>query len=131
MMRAIEGDLKIRYLDDDSVVIYKHSDGGISQGRNKITGENNLFEFKKQYFNILSKEEINYVKFRHYAVMAVAYKRNKKVLPMIGSGFSAFFSSPSDCLKELTGYFKNVSGERRNDDGVQFENVENKDTVTK
>ncbi|MBP9988658.1 MAG: glycosyltransferase family 2 protein [Ruminococcus sp.] len=131
VMRAVEGGLKIRYFDSDSVIIYKHSDGGISQGRNKITGENNLFEFKKGYFDILTKDEINYVKFRHYAVMAVAYKRNKMILPMIGSGFSAFFSSPADCLKEVSGFFKNVTGERRNDEGVPTEIRKNQETVTK
>ena len=31
----------------------------------------------KRYFNILNKREQMFVRFRHYAVMAVAYKRSK------------------------------------------------------
>lgn len=131
VMRAIEGGLKLFYLDDDSVIIYKHGDGGISQGRNKITGEKNLYNFKKNYFDILSNKEKKYVRFRHYAVMAVAYKRNKRAISMIGSGFAAFFSSPSDCINELTGFLKNVSDERKNDTGFELKNEEIRETVTK
>lgn len=108
IMRTIEGGLKVRFLNSNSVIIYKHSDGGISQGRNKINGENSLFEYKKHYFNILSKDEIKYVKFRHYAVMVVAYLRNRNVFAAAGMGIAAFCSSPSDFFKEVFGFFARI-----------------------
>lgn len=131
MLNAIESGLKIGYCNTCDIRVYKHSNGGISQGRNKITGEKNLYNFKKNYFDILSNKEKKYVRFRHYAVMAVAYKRNKRAISMIGSGFAAFFSSPSDCINELTGFLKNVSDERKNDTNFELKNEEIRETVTK
>lgn len=112
VMRAIEGGLKIRYFDNDSVIIYKHSDGGISQGRNKIDGENALFELKKSYFDRLSKREIRFVKFRHYAVMVVAYLRNRRIFSAAAMGVMAFVSSPADFFVEVMGFFGRIISHR-------------------
>lgn len=108
MLNAIESGLKIRYFNSCDVKVYKHNDGGISQGKNKIDGENMLYEFKKQYFDRLSKSEIRYVKFRHLMVMAVAYKRNHMYGKMIGSFIHAFFTSPKAFLNECFSFAKNV-----------------------
>lgn len=108
MLTAIESGLKIRYLDSCDIKVYKHNDGGISQGRNKIDGENMLYEFKKQYFDRLSPSERRYVKFRHEIVMAVAYKRNKMYPQLVGSGISAFFTSPKYFFSELLSFTNNM-----------------------
>ena len=108
MLNAIEAGLKIRYFNSCDVKVYKHNDGGISQGKNKIDGENMLYEFKKQYFDRLSKSEIRYVKFRHLMVMFVAYKRNHMYGKMIGSLIHAFFTSPKDFLNECFSFAKNI-----------------------
>jgi glycosyltransferase involved in cell wall biosynthesis len=56
MLKSIENNLEIRYLNDCDVIAYRHANGGISQGRNKIDGENALYEYKKRYFyTILSR----------------------------------------------------------------------------
>lgn len=108
MLTSIESGLKIRYFDSCEVKVYKHNDGGISQGTNKINGENMLFEFKKKYFDRLSKSEIRYVKFRHYIVMSVAYKRNHMYGKMIGSMIHAFFVSPYYSVSECFMFIKNL-----------------------
>ncbi len=108
MLNAIEAGLKIRYLDSDDIKVYKHNDGGISQGKNKIDGENMLYEFKKQYFDRLTPSERRYVRFRHRIVMSVAYKRNRMYPQLLGSGISAFFTSPRFFFSELFSFTNNM-----------------------
>lgn len=108
MLISIEAGLKIRYFNSCEVKVYKHNDGGISQGQNKINGENMLYEFKKQYFDRLSKSEIRYVKFRHFIVMSVAYKRNHMYGKMIGNMLHAFFVSPYYFISECFMFVLNI-----------------------
>lgn len=108
MLNAIESGLKIRYFDSCDVKVYKHNDGGISQGQNKIEGEKMLYEFKKQYFDILNDKEKRYVEFRHRVVMAVAYKRNHLYGKMIGNAVAAFFTSPKYFTTECFSFVKNI-----------------------
>lgn len=108
MLKAIESGLKIRYLKGCYIKVYKHLDGGISQGMNKIIGEKRLYKFKKNYFPILSVREKIFIRFRHWAVMVVAYKRNKMYFKMCGSGITAFVSSPWDFFKEVSKYIRKV-----------------------
>lgn len=108
MLKSIENGLKIRYYSICDVRIYKHKDGGISQGKNKIIGEISLYEFKKKYFSILSKSQQRFINFRHYAVMVIAYLRNKMYFNALGASVRAFISSPKDFLQQVIGYFKRI-----------------------
>ena len=108
MLKSIERGLKIGYFPQCDVKVYKHADGGITQGKNKIDGENRLYEFKKKYFPQLNKKEIRFINFRHWAVMVVAYKRNHMYLKMIGAGVKAFLSSPGDFVTQVTGFVGKV-----------------------
>lgn len=56
MLKSIEKGLKISYLNECDVIAYRHKDGGVSQGKNKIIGENVLYDFKKKYFKFLQQE---------------------------------------------------------------------------
>lgn len=104
MLKSIEQGLSIGYIPECDVKVYKHAEGGITQGRNKIDGENRLYEFKKGYFNQLSNKEIRFINFRHWAVMVVAYKRNSMYAQMLGAGIRAFISSPVDFVEQVTGF---------------------------
>ena len=108
MLKSIEQGLQIRYLPLCDVKVYKHAEGGITQGRNKIDGENNLYAFKQKYFDRLSKKEIRFIKFRHWAVMVVAYKRNKMYGSMMLAGIRALLSSPVDFIVQVTGFLKKI-----------------------
>lgn len=113
MLKSIERDLRISYLPECHVVAYRHSDGGISQGNNKIMGENALYEFKKKYFDIFTAREKMFIRFRHYAVMVVAYKRNKQYLKSLVNAIVMFLSSPLDFVKEVSRFISNIFSRRR------------------
>lgn len=108
MLKSIEKDLKICYLNDCDVIAYRHNDGGISQGENKILGENALYNFKKKYFNIFTNREKMFIKFRHHAVMTVAYKRNKQYFRALGNSIAMFISSPIDFILEVSRFIVNI-----------------------
>lgn len=108
MLKSIENDFKICYLNDCDVIAYRHHDGGISHGQNKIDGENKLYNFKKNYFVNFSMREKMFIRFRHYAVMMVAYKRNKHYVYALGSGLVMIFVSPFDFIKEISRFIINI-----------------------
>lgn len=101
MLKSIERGLVIGYLPECDVKVYKHNDGGITQGKNKIDGENRLYEFKRRYYGELSGREIRFINFRHWAVMVVAYKRNNMYLQMIKACIKAVVSSPFDFVVQV------------------------------
>lgn len=111
MLKTIKKGLKIQYMSGCDVVVYKHQDGGISQGKNKIVGENLVFETIKEHFDHLSCREQKFATFRHWAVLIVAYKRNKMYLSILGALIVAFFSSPRDFISESNKFLSNI---RRN-----------------
>ena len=78
MVKLIQSGCKIGYMQGSDIVAYRDGSEAISTGPNKISGERKLYHFKKNYFSLLTLSERRYVRCRHYAVMAVAYKRNKK-----------------------------------------------------
>ena len=104
MLKSIKSRLKIGYFQQCDVKVYRHKDGGISQGKNKIDGENNLYEFKQKYFSQLHGDEIRFIKFRHWAVMAFAYKNCHKYFNAFSSGVRAFLVSPADFTRQILHY---------------------------
>lgn len=108
MLKSIKRGLSIGYIPECDVKVYKHADGGITQGKNKIDGENRLYKFKKNYFSQLNDDEVRFINFRHWAVMVVAYKRNSMYMQMIGAGIKAFISSPTDFVEQVTGFIGKI-----------------------
>lgn len=108
MLKAILNGLKIGYMPECYVKAYRHPDGGISGGNNKINGEKALFDFKKQFFPKLTKEEIRFIKFRHHAVLSAGYKRNHMYGNMISEALKTVFSSPVDFVKEIFKFSKKI-----------------------
>ncbi len=113
MLKSIRQGLKIGYFPECYVKVYKHDGEAISSGMNKINGENALYEYKKQFFDILSAQEIRRVRFRHYAVMVVAYKRNRMYGRMLWAGITAFVSAPTVFFKEVGGFLRKVFAHRK------------------
>jgi NADP-dependent 3-hydroxy acid dehydrogenase YdfG len=100
MMKAIEYKGKFCYLNVCDVKAYVHSQtDGMSSGEGKILGENNLYNFKKQYFTFLSKDERKYIKMRHYAVLAFAEYRQKRYFYVTKYLLYSFVSSPLNLFK--------------------------------
>ncbi len=108
MLKAIEGGLKIRYMDASDVLHTISSEGSISFSRNKIQGEKNLYQIKKSFFPKLTKEEIKYINFRYHAIMAIAYKRNSMYFKMLGEGITAIATAPMVFVRECVSRLKNI-----------------------
>ena len=100
MLKAILAGLKIAYMPECHVKAYRHPDGGISGGANKIAGEKDLFAFKQQFFPKLSKAEQRFVRFRYHAVLAAGYKRTGKYGNMLCEAVKTVLTSPADFIKE-------------------------------
>ncbi|MGL5257925.1 MAG: hypothetical protein ACRC76_12925, partial [Proteocatella sp.] len=102
MQRAIEGGGKFGYLPGCEIKAYVHTgQGGLSSGDGKIKGENALYEYKKNYFDKVDVQTRRYIRMRHYAVVAFAEIRRKKLLPFIVNAFKSFVCSPIACFKML------------------------------
>lgn len=94
MYKIIMANPKIGYYPKCDSVAYRTAAEAISTGKNKILGEKALYKFKKTHFKHLSLWQRSYVRCRHYAVMAVAYKRNKMFGKMIGALFMSVLCNP-------------------------------------
>lgn len=105
MQRAIEGGGKFGYLPGCEIKAYVHTgeNAGVSSGDGKIKGENELFDYKKQYFSKLEPKAVRYIKARHYAVLAFAEMRRSKYGAFLNNAFKSFFSSPLACVNILMG----------------------------
>lgn len=102
MFKAIENGGKFTYLKGCFIKAYVHKgEGGLSSGDGKIDGENRLHEFKKKYFDRLSKNEIKYILTRHYSVIAFAELRRNRLSAFLVNALKAFLTSPLNCLKIL------------------------------
>ena len=103
IQRAIEGGGKFGYLPGCEIKAYVHTgeDGGVSSGTGKIKGENQLYDYKKQFFGELKPKTVRYIKARHYAVLAFAELRRKKYGAFGKNACKAVLFSPGACLDIL------------------------------
>lgn len=101
MMKAIEGKGKFSYLHRCDVKAYVHLNDSVSNGEGKIAGENALFDFKKEYFDMLSGSDIRYIRMRHHAVLAFVYLKQKKLGKLFVEATRSFFASPFGMLRIL------------------------------
>lgn len=102
MLKAIENDGKFTYLPGCYVKAYMHyGETGLSNGESKINGEKVVFNHKKEYFHMLPKTDVKYIKTRHFAVLAFAELRRKKIFKALINAIKAFLVSPVDCLRLL------------------------------
>lgn len=110
MLRCIEHGMKLGYMPGAYVVQYLHGGKRLSLGDNKIRGENALYELKHKYFHLLTRQEQNYVKFRHYAVLSFASMRSRRPLRAAGYAARTVCSAPLVCVKEAIRYFGSKLG---------------------
>lgn len=100
MQKAIEAGGIFSYLPVCDIKAYVHKEiDGLSSGESKIKGENELFEYKKKYFDKLCFHDKQYIVMRHYAVLAFAEMRRKSYLKFMKYAIKSFISSPIDCAR--------------------------------
>ena len=100
MQKMLQREYTFGYFNDCYIKAYRTNLEAISTGRNKISGERELYKYKKTFFSKLNFRERQYVRCRHYAVMAVAYKRNKMYLKALCALVVSVFCSPLTAVKE-------------------------------
>ena len=99
MQRAIDGGGKFGYLPGCDIKAYVHTgENGLSSGEGKIKGENALYEYKKTFFSSLDRKTKRYIKMRHYAVLAFAELRMKRLIPTACYCFKSLLSAPIQCV---------------------------------
>lgn len=95
MHKAILGEGKLYYQPECHVKAYVHTgEGGMSSGKGKIDGENQLYIFKKQFFGQISGKSRRYIRMRHYAVLAFAGLRMKNFIYAMCNGILSFLCTP-------------------------------------
>lgn len=100
MQRAIEYGGKFGYLPGCEIKAYVHTgEGGLSSGDGKIKGENALYEYKKTFFERIDAGTKRYIRMRHYAVIAFAEIRRKRVFPFMRNAIKSFCCAPVACIK--------------------------------
>lgn len=110
MAKTIQNGFKIGYFPESNIRAYRYDIEAISTGKNKIAGAKIIYDYKRKYFNILSFSEKQYIKCRHYAVLAVAYKRNKNILKCLLFLVLSVLSNPKIAIKEAIGLIKRKKG---------------------
>lgn len=105
MYNTIKSGAKIGYLNTNDALLYREGQECISSSANKVSGQKTLYQFKKDNFDALSLRERVYVRFRHHAVLAVAYKRLKKPFKCLLEIIVGSLCSPLDALRELFSFF--------------------------
>jgi|LSQX01.2.fsa_nt_gb glycosyltransferase involved in cell wall biosynthesis len=103
MLNAIRSSNRFVHCDEVGVLALVHNQTGLSSCKNKIISENDLFQYKQKFFTILSKKDIRYIKMRHYAVKAVAYKKGNRVMNTLFYVLKSFMISPTGFLNLLLG----------------------------
>lgn len=102
IMKAIQSGGRFVYVAECDVRAYVHTgEQGLSSGQSKIDGENQLFAFKKQYFDRLAPRDVRYIKMRHHAVLAFACKRCGKTADFVSEGVRAVICAPVQCTRML------------------------------
>lgn len=100
MLKAIEAGGIFSYLPVCDIKAFVHTGiSGLSSGESKIKGENELFEYKKKYFDKLCFHDKQYIVMRHYAVLAFAEMRRKSYAKFMKYAIKSFVSSPIDCAR--------------------------------
>jgi len=100
LTKAIKGGGRFGYLHQCNVKAYVHDgDMGISCGKGKIDGENALYRYKKQFFPVLSFKERQYVRMRHFAVIAFTESKRKRYFRFLFYATLSFLSSPVPCAR--------------------------------
>ncbi len=113
MYRTICNNAKIGYIDGSYVTAYVHKSEGVSKGSSKVVGENELYRFKKEHFQLFSLRERMFIRFRHYAVLAVTYKRARSFLFTAIYVLLAFLTSPFDFFIEPVKLVSKIIGSKK------------------
>lgn len=99
MKEAIAASGRFIYLAECGVRAYVHSSaGGMSSGQRKVDFENDLYREKQAHFDEFDAESVAYIKMRHWAVLAFAELRRRRIGQALLCAGRSFIASPSQCV---------------------------------
>jgi glycosyltransferase involved in cell wall biosynthesis len=99
MLKSIEQNLKIGFLNRADVINCQHKGERISVGANKLKGELSLYNLKKKYFHLFSKKDVRYIKQRFHLVIGVYGLRSKKPVLFVKHGVLAVLIAPLGVIR--------------------------------
>ena len=98
---------KFGYLPCSYIKAYLHDEGRISVSKDKIKWEDTIYSIKLSKRDKLSAEDIKYIDFRHYSVLAFVNLRWKNPKGFVLNLAKAFMVSPVYSFKEFRKTLKN------------------------
>jgi glycosyltransferase involved in cell wall biosynthesis len=106
MLKTIDSGIRIGYLQEAHVINYVHPQERISNGQNKLLGEQDLYRFKQTKWHSFSTRERMFIRYRHFAVMSFTCLRARQWLSFIGYAMMAGLSSPLDIAQQSVAYLR-------------------------
>ena len=97
--KSINAGARIGNIDHPLTRTILHNGKHITTSKTKIVTENDLFKAKKKYFNLLTRKEIRIVRVRHYATLAYANLKCKKVFACFFSCVMGMLNSPIEFMR--------------------------------
>lgn len=91
---------RIGYLPVSYIKQYLHNEGRISLGKNKINGENNLYNVKCSETGFIDKKDMKKIDARHYCVLCISCMRSKMYKEAAKYFIRAFNASPVFVARE-------------------------------
>ncbi len=108
MMRVLEAELSIGYINKTLIRNYIRSGERLSTGVKKYKSEKIMYKAKKEHFSCLTHSQRRYVSCRHYGVLGYVQMKRKKYLSALFYLVCAGVCSPIGALnifKEYKGKF--------------------------
>lgn len=104
MCKAIQAGGMLAYYRGCDVMAYVHKQDGLSSGKNRIKGENALFEYKRTMYKNMDFYTRQNISMRHYAVLAYTYLKMQKYGRCFLNGMRSFLCTPTGCIRLIREY---------------------------
>lgn len=109
MQKALDAKPRFGYIPEVHIMNYQHEGEQLSTGEKKLIGQRILFENKKRYFHLLTKDEKGKVICRHHGVLFFVHFKMHHYGKAFVEAIKCFLSSPSNAImwmKEYKGKIK-------------------------
>ena len=96
MQKTLDNNPRFGYIPEIHIKNFMHPGEQLSTGPKKLRGQQMLYENKKRYFHLLSRDERKQVVCRHHGVLFFVYFKMHKYGKALIEAFKCFFSSPAN-----------------------------------
>lgn len=103
MLNTVVVNSKFAHADFLGVTATVNHNHGLSSSSNKISSENDLIVFKKQYFDLITNKDIKYIYMRHNLVLSITYLKMRKFGKFLKHLSSSVFYNPVGIVNIIIG----------------------------